>query len=364
MDEPFPVLTDLCVHGLEMDLEPSGMAELPDSFLGESAPRLQTLILQDTAFPALPNLVLSASHFHSLYLMGIPHAGYIPPEAMVTFLLPLHNLGSLIIEFNSPESRPLQISPPTSTHALLPSLTAFEFNGASEYLVDFIARIDTPTLGRLQMTFFSDDIPNISQLHKFIDRTDRLKTFTQAEVYLRSWEVQAIFNSANLRLNIACEVLDLPLLSMMEMFEQLLPIPSRVEHLELYEDAGDELDYSIGEEWQEELDDPLWLNPFVSVKSLYVSKRLGPFVAFALAKLTGERVTEVLPALGNLFFEGFRQSEYVEETIKSFVSMRQLSGHPVIVRPWERKLVFGSSLGGSPFRSCGHLILFSDCAPP
>ena len=370
MDEPFPILTDLFVRGLEMDVDPSSIAKLPDSFLGGSAPRLQSFVLEGTAFPALPNLVLSASHFQYLHLLDIPHAGYIPPELMVTFLLPLHNLKCLTIKFTFPESCPFQMSHPPLTHAVLPSLTGFQFNGPSEYLVDLIARIDAPMLDSFRVTFFSDVIPNISQLHKFIDRTDKLKTFIQAKVYLRPWEVQAIFNSpSNLGLNITCEVSDYPLGAMTRLYEQLLTIPSQVEKLELYEESWDELEASNEEEWQvvEDLDDPLWLqllNPFVSVKSLCVSNRLEPFITYVLDKLTVESVTEVLPALNNLFFEDFRPSGFEEKNVESFVSMRQLSGHPVIVQRWERKLGFGSSLGGSPLRSCGHLVFFSDCTPP
>ena len=207
---------------------------------------------QALIFRALPNLVLSATHLHHLQLLDTPHAGYIPPEALVTFLLPLHSLDRLVIGFTSPESRPLQMRPPPSTHALLPSLTHFQFNGASEYFMDFIVRIDTPMLEDLQMTLFSDAIPNISQLHGFIDRTDRLKTFIQAEVYLRSWEVQAIFKPhVDIGLDIACQVSDSPLSSMMRLLEQLLPIPSRVEQLELHE-------FVIEDEWQD-VDDPQWL---------------------------------------------------------------------------------------------------------
>jgi len=365
MDESFPVLTYLCVHTFEVDLEPPVAAELPDSFLGGSAPRLQSFVLEGIAFPALPNLVLSASHFQHLHLHSIPHAGYIPPEAMVTFLLPLHNLKGLTIGFISPESRPLQMSPPPLTHALLPSLTEFNFNGASEYLMDFIARIDTPTLDSFQMALFSDVIPNISQLHKFIDRTDRLKPFIQAEVYLRSWVVQAIFKSpANPGLDIRCDGSTSPLSSMIRLYEQLLTIPSQVEQLELCGEGWEEVGFST-EGWHED-NDPLWLqllNPFVSVKSLYVSKRLGPFVATALKTLTGESVIEVLPTLNDLFIEDFGSSESwskraMRATIEPFVSRRQLSGHPVIVRHWERNSASESSSesGGSPFSSCGHLV--------
>jgi len=126
---------------------------------------------------------------------------------------------------------------------------------------------------------------------------------------------------------------------MMRLCEQLLTIRSQVEQLELCGEDWNELDSSIEEESDDEdQDDPLWLellNPFVSVKSLYVSKRLGPLVAFLLAKLTGERVTEVLPRLENLFLKGLGSSGFVEKTIKSFVSVCQLSGHTMVVRYWE-----------------------------
>jgi len=313
MDESFPILTDLYVHTFEMGLEPPVTVELPDSFLGRCAPRLQSFVLDGVAFPVLPDLVLSASHFQYLHLLRIPHAGYILPEAMVTFLLPLHNLKDLTIGFSDLESRPHQMNPPPLKHALLPSLTEFEFYGTSEYLLDFIARIDTPMLNSFQVTPTLEFTPNVSQFHKFINRTDRLKTFIQAELYLRSWDVQAIFKSpANPGLDITYESPNWPLSSMMRLCERLLTIPSQVERLKLCGEAWDELDSSIEEGLDDEdQDDPLWLellNPFVYVKSLYVSKRLGPLVAFSLKKLTGERVTEVLPRLENLFLEGLGSS--------------------------------------------------------
>jgi hypothetical protein len=329
MDGPFPVLTHLRVRPFKSDLP----AELPDSFLGGSAPRLESFVLWGIAFPALPNLVLSATHFRHLHLLDIPHTGYIPPEVMVTFLLPLHNLKRLTIGFDTAESRPLQMSPPPSTRALLPSLSYAKFDAAGEYSVDFITRIDTPMLDKFGMEFYSDIIPNISPLHKFIDRIDRPKTFTHAKVLIRPWDVQAMFESpAGLGLNFTFTTCEAPLVSTIRLIEQLLTIPSQVEQLELHDFVIEE------EERQDEIDDSQWLqllNIFVSVKSLYVSEELGPFIAFALEELTGERVTEVLPALDNLFFGGLETSGFVEETIESFVTMRQLSGHPVSLRRWE-----------------------------
>ena len=344
MDGPFPILTHIHVS----IPSPAATAELPASFLGGSAPRLQSFGLGGAAFSALPNLVLSANHFHHLHLRDIPHAGYIPPEAMVTFLLPLHNLKGLTIGFSSPESRPLQLSPPPSTRALLPSLTSFRFDGAGEYLVDFIARIDTPMLDKFQMTSFSDVIPNILQLHKFIDRIDRPKTFTQAKVFIRYSEVQAIFESrADLELDVTFKASNSPLVSILRLYEQLPTITSLVKQLEIYEVFSDGPGFLLDdeEEWEPELDDPGWLQlfiPFVSVKSLYVPQGLGPFFASALEKLPEERVTEILPALEDLFLEGYdsESSGLVQDAVKSFVSMRQLSGHPLVLQCWDEEMMW------------------------
>jgi len=95
------------------------------------------------------------------------------------------------------------------------------------------------------------------------------------------------------------------------------------------------------QEWQELVDDPGWLellSPFLSLKSLYIADRLGLILLSVLEKVTGERVTEVLPALQNLFIENlWPHEESVEEAITPFVSARQLYNHPIVVQPWERE---------------------------
>ena len=347
MDEPFPVLTRLHVYPNKMDIDMTqdALLALPDAFLGGSAPLLQEITLHGTAFPALPNLVLSASHFHTLHLYDVPHVGYISPQTMITFLLALPNLKSLAIGFASPESRPLRMSPPRSTRGVLPSLTDFRFNGASEYLADFIAQIDTPLLDYFQMTFFSDLVFDIPRLYEFLDRTDGLKPFIWAELRLCSLEVAvSLRSSSTFNMNITCKVSDWPLESMARLCVQLAPLLSRVECLEIDGEGWDALYFLEGQEWQETIDDPDWLvllSPFVSVKSLYMCERPWYYVEEVLEKVSGERVTEVLPALQNLFIKGIwpldasGDSEVVEETIPTFVSARKLYDHPVVVQRWE-----------------------------
>jgi hypothetical protein len=117
MQVPFPELTHLNL--LSND---GKVSVLPDSFLGGSAPRLQTLLLQGIPFPGLPKLLLSATHLVTLRLCNIPHSGYISPEAIVAVLSTLTSLENLFLEFESPLSRPdwgnRRLPPPT--HSVLP----------------------------------------------------------------------------------------------------------------------------------------------------------------------------------------------------------------------------------------------------
>jgi hypothetical protein len=71
------------------------------------------------------------------------------------------------------------------------------------------------------------------------------------------------------------------------------------------------------------------LHLFTSVKNLDLSEDSVPFVAPALQELSGERVTEVLTALENLFLEGPQPSGPIKEAIGKFIAARQLAGRPV-----------------------------------
>jgi hypothetical protein len=146
MRVPFPELTYLRLWS-----NGRSTPDLPDSFLGGSAPRLRTLKLCNISFPALPNLLLSASDLVYLSLRGVPHSGYISPEAMVAGLSSLSRLKSLSLGFQSRLSRPDQPSPPPQTRVVLPALTDLSFQGMIDYLEDFLARIDTPVLNKFSM---------------------------------------------------------------------------------------------------------------------------------------------------------------------------------------------------------------------
>ena len=131
------------------------MAVVLDSFLGGYIPSLRKLTLDRIPIPGLPKSLLSATHLVNLDLHNIPHSGYFSSEAMLTTLSTLTRLGYLRLEFQSPRSHPDTVSrrPPPPTRTVLPVLTSFFFKVVSEYLDDFVARIDTPQLDNLWIPF-------------------------------------------------------------------------------------------------------------------------------------------------------------------------------------------------------------------
>jgi hypothetical protein len=128
MQVPFPELTNL---KLVSDGETQPV--IPYSFLGGSAPRLQTFFLGGIQFPGLQKLLLSATRLVDLRLSDIPHSVYISPDVMVTLLSVLSSLDALELEFQSPQSRPdweTQRSPP-SKRSVIPALDFFFSKGLS-----------------------------------------------------------------------------------------------------------------------------------------------------------------------------------------------------------------------------------------
>ena len=87
-----------------------------------------------------------------------------------------------------------------------------------------------------------------------------------------------------------------------------------------------------------EVETPQWLDlfhPFAGLEDLHIGRGLVLHYALALRELAGERVTEVLPALQNLFIEGLEPSGPIQEALGRFVAARQLSGLPVTVHSWD-----------------------------
>ena len=340
MQVPFPELT--CAGYIYMGPRgSSSVPVLPDSFLGGSAPRLRFLLLQSIPFPGIPKLLSSATHLVKLHLYNIPHSGYISPEAMATCLSALTSLEFLLLNFESPESCPdLETQPPfLPTRFVLPSLTGFRFKGACEYLEEFVARIDAPQVYKLDITFFNDIHFDTPELTQFISRTPKLGVYDEARLIfhgggagVRLWPRPGSPDDEIVRVQVLCRVSDWQLSFLAQMCTLSLRPLLTMESLYIEGQYG-RLD------WKDDIEVAEWLDllhPFTAVKNLHLSEEFAPRIAPALQELTGERTTEVLPALQNLFLEGFQPSEPVQEGIARFVSARQLTNQSVAISVWDR----------------------------
>jgi hypothetical protein len=94
-------------------------------------------------------------------------------------------------------------------------------------------------------------------------------------------------------------------------------------------------------DWQDDMENTQWLellHPFATVKDLYLSEEVALHVAPFLQELSEEQVTEVLPALQDIFIDNLQPSGLVQEVFQTFVTARgrQVSGHSVAIHSWVR----------------------------
>ena len=333
MQVPFPELTHLVLCP-----EDGMVSVFPDSFLGGSAPRLQSLTLARIPFPGLSKLLLSAAHLIEVYLDDIPHSGYFSPEAIVAVLSTMNSLKKLSFEFKSPRSRPdwanRRLPPPT--RSVLPVLIYFRFKGACEYLEDLVTCIDTPRLNDLSITLFNQIVFDTPQSIQFISRAPTLETFEKAHVVFGSnaaWVHLSSQTSVNgkLVMKIPCIELDWQVSSMEQVCTSCLPPLSPLEDLYIYEYIY------LRPVWQDNIENTLWLElfrPFTGVKNLYLSEKFASCIISSLQELAGGRTTEVLPALQNIFLEELQLSG-VQAGIQRFAAMRQITSQPIAVSRWD-----------------------------
>ena len=336
MQQSFPELTHLDLQWYHRTDE---AAVVPDSFLGAFAPRLEFLRLRRLSFPGLPNLLLSTTHLATLYLYDIPHSGYFSPDAMVAALSRLTTLKYLLLKFKSPESCPdLETRRlPPSTRSALPVLKSFEFKGVSEYLEDLVTDIDAPQLNKLRICFFNDSVFDTPQLIQFISRTPMLSALENVHIALEDGTAHVSFRPTiyvykELEVSIFCEGLDWQLSSLEQVCTSYLPFLSTLKDLYIHEHARSQQD------WKDNIGNGPWLDllrPFTAaMKNLYLSEKIAPSIGPALQELVEGRATEVLPALQNIFVEGFESSGPVQESIGHFVAAQQVVGHRIAISRW------------------------------
>jgi len=335
MQKPFPELTRLEVWAHWKLVVPA----LPDSFLGGSAPRLETVHLENIPFPSLPTLLLSANGLETLTLSPIPDSGYFSPHALATALTGMTRLKYLAVQFRSPRPRsdPASRPLPPPTRFVLPALTLLRFWGDYGYGEDLLARFDAPLLSELRITFVMDRNSDTPHLHRLISHAPQFKALDHAHVSIFRDSIElSLFHysirdsNTQLIVKINFGDFDLPPSSLAQVCSSSFPLISTLEGLEIT---------TLPSSY--EIDDTQWLDlfdPFTAVKDLYLTSDTARRVCSAFQGFSGEMATEVLPALRNLFVDasGSRTSEFIQEALKPFVAARQLSGQPVAIKKWRK----------------------------
>ena len=332
MEVPFPELTYLKFSGNSKDVPISPV--VPDSFLGGSAPRLKTLILNHVSFPGFPKLLLSATNLVTLRLHHIPRSGYISSAAMVTCLPMLTSLRQLMIIFPYADHKTRHLS--RQKRSVLPALTFFEFEGAGKYLKHLVAHVDAPRLKYLKISI---NIRFATPLLQFVGRTPSLEApdnarfaFTPSAVRFTLLSHTGIF-SMKMYNGYPFRMTDLRVLTLARVCTSALPLLSTVKNIAFYEpgDPPSQL------QWADDIEVTRWLEllqPFTAVKNLYLSEGCGLHIAPALQELVEGRMIEVLPSLENLFISGRQPSGPVHEGIGPFVAARQLT-----VSHWDQRSI-------------------------
>jgi F-box-like len=352
MQKPFPALTYLNIRS-ESEWDPDPQAEgppvdrdllrqLPDTFLVGSAPHLKSLSFAGVPFPTLPQLLssLSFDDLSGLWLESIPELGYISPDAMATGLSALTRLKSLCISFQEFHLDRITRHPRPFTRLILPSLTVFYFFGVNEYLEALLAQIDAPQLETFPITFFPEPILDIREL---VYHSQTLWSFGCATVTIRDYEAEITLGLRDgtmkypLELKIQGEAQrpDWHASSMAQVLIQSLSLLSGVTELAITIQSS----FTRLEHLEVFMDNPEWLDlfrPFTAVHTLRLFGNQQLYLVSPLRWLTGERVTEVLPALQDIYFskevESEREDEYLQQCMELFIAARRHSGHPVRVQ--------------------------------
>ena len=342
MEKPFPALTSLAIICFNYDNQryQQPMVVLSQAFLGGSSHDLRSCHFQAVEFPGIWELLLTANHLVTLILWDIPYSMYTSSEAMATCLSTMPNLESLSVVFLPPQSSPYNspdqpnrlLSP--LTRVILPSLTTFRLQATGEYIEDIVSWMDAPLLDEADIRFFDQLIFDTPRLHDFLGRIKQFKAHSRGNVMFVGSCVRfrLELGSLSFELTILCRGTGRQMSSMVQLCSSSPHLPYAMKRLDIWS--------PLVPRWyrQDEVEDsdPQWLEllrPFTRLKDLHLSGGIVQHYALALRDLTGERVTEVLPELQNLFIEGLEPP--IQDAIGQFVAARQQSGLPVMVHSWD-----------------------------
>ena len=299
---------------------------LPSTF--QWGPRLRCLNSTRVNFPSLLQLLGSFKNLVDLLPHEVLDPSCFPPEALTNTFSGMVQLRSLSLHFPSTGNH-LTPPPPSRELVVLPALTRLNFQGITEYLERLVARIDTPLLGDIEVTFVEKSDFDLSQLCKLATRIGMHTSPRRADI-LSSENVVSIsltrpWDSNCLKFQAFRKPLREQLFIMARIFYQFSAFLYNVEDLRITAQRPSKQENASCERWLEPI------SSFMGVKWLYVTGNLWNDVVSSL-QLSDRRPESVLPALHKLCVlqPGSRHAP-LSEAVVSLVTSCWLSGHPIAV---------------------------------
>ena len=351
IESPFSELEDLVLQSRDRVL-----LTLPSTFRWGS--RLRTLHLTRVAIPALPELLSPSAGLVDLQLHNIPNLGYFPPDTFANALSGMTHLRSLSLHFLSFALPRNHDDLPTQSGELvvLPALTCLKYRGTSKYLDSFVARIDVPRLGEIDINFFGQPTMHASHLARFINRIEMQGSYRQADITSSERAISISLTQpgvpSRLELQISCKLLARQLSHMAQICNGLSASLLGVEDLRICvtrPTSGQ--DDSDREEWLE------LTRPFRGTKWFHVAGEHSTNFVLALQhpEMRSYRRETVLPVLYKLCVR-VPEPRYapLRDAVVSFIHSRRLSGHIIGVE-YERSCINELRGTGTAFLQCPSL---------
>ena len=287
-----------------------------EAFLGGSAPHLREIKLDGISFcfPTIRQVLLSTSNLVELHLANIPDDFYISPDELVTGLSTLVQLKRLTVGFHSPAPLPSSSMTRLFERITLPSLASLNFRGESEYLEEFVDRIDLPALGTIIIELFNDTLFDIPRFCQFIPYLNSILPPTSVTMIHSGRSVSVSFSPSRKSAYAteydyvfvtSCGQVDWQLSFATQILSQLSLLLSSVQELTI--ESGD--GFPTGEE---DVDSTQWLELFrLFTHVKWVNIKKSEFTSGVVRTLVSEDMTtEVLPELTSLFLQGYHKVSY------------------------------------------------------
>jgi len=329
IDGPFPLLEHLYICPLT---PPDTNWPLPSTL---RAPHLRHLVLHNIAFPIGSPLLAGLVTLSLEYIN--PLAIFSPNELLQQLSLIPH-LETFDISFYpalSNEDIEVQLlQMPLSTHATLPALRWFGFEGPSAYMATVLPRITTPLLEVIEVVSTTSN-PLTSSILFFLQSMCETENPMLCSVKVTFYNVHIIITMyphkrtgmSTLRLRLLCSHPALGLESMVEVFDWIKAVFTEAESLTLEDKTSSELlkEFAIRAEsrWRE------LLKSFNNVQTLRVSGgNLIEGLSRSLRPHNGESAIELLPMLRVL---SCPKGSRVGKSCRSFIAVRRKAGYPVTI---------------------------------